>query len=458
MLNIAIAMVIILLSAPPPPKPRLSEGQRAMALAFFAGLGLANHHSIVFLTPLGLTAAILAARRSHAPLRTAIGGLGMLALGLSPYLYLMYAARHPTACTWGDTSTPAGLLHHFLRADYGTFNLAASTRKPSPLLNVTSLFKGIAVQSAGVALFALVPLFRKKKPALLPVMFAVSFLAGGPGLIARFNTYPVGLASRIVERFYLFPLALVTVFAAIGITHVIERYRVATLALVAALIARAGFTVGDRAEEARYRGTTEAYVRDVLAIAPPNAILLVTGDDAVGGFFYAKCGLHLRDDVTVITPVMLLTDWYPARATKELQLPQMITHGVKATPESEPVLEAPLVMRDLLATNRPVLLNEWFATTLARRFPSYPYGPVIRVVDPTSVPNPEQLLAETEALYKTLATPGLLQPPPPRDTWPGVRGADYARPWNVLAEAFERGGDPNRAAYCRDRAALLTPH
>jgi hypothetical protein len=467
MLNVAIAMVILILASPEarPFGFVRTDRQRVLLLALFAGLGLANHHSIVLLAPVGLTAAIAALRRSRSGLlQTALLSLGMLAVGLSPYLYLLYAARHPTSsCTWGDTSTLRGLLHHFLRADYGTFNLAASPRKPSPALNVFALFKAVTIESGGLVLLSAVPCIvairKRRRPSILVVIFVVTFLVVGPLFVARFNTYPIGLAKRIVERFYLFPLSILTIFASVGATQVFERYRVSVVALAGILIARTGFTIGERLADAPYRGMTEAYARDVFRIAPPSSILLVSGDDAVGGFFYARCGLHLREDVDVVTPVMLLTDWYWPRVTSQLKLSKPITHGVRATPESEPVLDPTSALRDFLATNRPVLLNEWFARTLSTRFPSYPYGPVIRLVDTDHVPDPDRLLAETDDLYTLLDAPKLLRPPPPKSTWPGARAVDYARPWNVLAEAFGREGDraAAQAAYCRDRARLLTP-
>lgn len=466
MLNVALAMVIVTLAAPVDRPFRFvrSEEQRVLLLALAAGLGLSNHHSIVLLAPLGVTAAIAAIRRSAHPPRAALGALFALVVGLSPYLYLVYAARHPTSsCTWGDTSTFKGLLHHFLRADYGTFNLAASARRPSPALNLSAFASGVVVQSGGFAILALAPplvaIRRRRRPSLESVMLAVSFLAAGPLLIARFNTYPIGLAERIVERFYLFPLALLTVFAAVGASQVIEgRSRlVAVVAPLAIFLGRGGFTWGNRLEEARYRGATEAYVRDVFRITPRRSILLVAGDDAVGGFFYAKCALRLRDDVDVVTPMLLLTDWYWPRLTAQLSLPKPITHAWRSSPESEPVLNAPLVIDDLVATNRPVVLNQWFATTLPTRFSSYPHGPLIRIVAPSEVPDPDHLLLETEELYAVLEVPAMLRPPPARDTWAGARAPDYARPWSALAEAFERNGARERAAYCRDRARSLTP-
>ncbi|MGB1596617.1 MAG: hypothetical protein ACPIOQ_27910, partial [Promethearchaeia archaeon] len=43
------------------------------------------------------------------------------AAGLSPYLYVMWAARDPPLSSWGETHTLQGFITHFFRREYGTF-------------------------------------------------------------------------------------------------------------------------------------------------------------------------------------------------------------------------------------------------------------------------------------------------------------------------------------------------
>ena len=46
-------------------------------------------------------------------------------LGMSPYLYMpLTQFLHYPAITWGDNTTLEGFLIHFLRAEYGTFQLS----------------------------------------------------------------------------------------------------------------------------------------------------------------------------------------------------------------------------------------------------------------------------------------------------------------------------------------------
>ena len=99
---------------------------RACAGAFMIGLALCNQHTLIFYcVPYALWALGVCA---HARLLTP-RALGMLALsglaGLSPYLYLPFASGvHAAWGSWGDQRSLSGLLTHFLRRDYGTFQLA----------------------------------------------------------------------------------------------------------------------------------------------------------------------------------------------------------------------------------------------------------------------------------------------------------------------------------------------
>jgi hypothetical protein len=149
----------------------------------------------------------------------------------------------------------------------------------------------------------------------------------------------------------------------------------------------------------------------------------------------------------------LLTDWYPLQVSARLGFP--VLRGERPDGAPVPTLSARSLVAQLLATGRPVFLTDWFAKGLDRQTPSYPLGPLIRVVrDPREVPDPVTLLAWNEEAFAKLA----LEPTLPRaGTWAGMRMLDYARPWNVLASAFDAGGDKARADACRARAGSLTP-
>jgi hypothetical protein len=44
-------------------------------------------------------------------------------VGLLPYLYIVFAALDPPLGSWGETATLDGFINHFMRKEYGTFQL-----------------------------------------------------------------------------------------------------------------------------------------------------------------------------------------------------------------------------------------------------------------------------------------------------------------------------------------------
>jgi len=198
---------------------------------------------------------------------------------------------------------------------------------------------------------------------------------------------------------------------------------------------------------------TERYLRNVLAFAPPGAILVVSGDDTVGGFLYMKCALGMRPDVDVVTPRLLLTDWYWPRVSARLGF--TIEHGVRRDPSADPSMNGSVLLAQLVQSGRPVLLDTWFAPKLETRFPSYPIGPLVRVVPAwDEVPSPDALYAMNDELFREMV---IDDPPPPAATWAGARFASYTRPWRVVAGALERAGDRTKADAARARADALQP-
>lgn len=66
-------------------------------------------------------------------------------IGLTPYLYLFWAATHAPLGSWGDTSTlggwPAvGFWTHFFRREYGTFSLYSGSKEKNNLAQSLSLY------------------------------------------------------------------------------------------------------------------------------------------------------------------------------------------------------------------------------------------------------------------------------------------------------------------------------
>lgn len=458
-LNVALAMGIVGLAGPERTAPLGREDLRAFLLALLAGLGLSNHHTIVLLAPIGLYALVKSVRVARWR-GVALGAAG-LGLGLMPYLSLAARASSSSSvpaanvCQWGDPRGVSGVLHHFLRRDYGTFSLGISDATPEPLAHVAALGKTLAVDLFGAPLLLLFVAYvvarrKPRSPAFGAwIALVASLVLAGPLFVARFNLPTHGLAVHITERFHLLPLALVAVMLAKAVDLVSERHR--AFALVAVFVVRAVTARASVAEH--HRPTIDNYVKNVLTLAPEHAILLHSGDDRVGGFLYARCALGLRPDVDAVAPVLLLTDWYPPQISARLGVP--VVHGVAVPGKDRPQLDAAALVQQLMTTGRPLVLTDWFSTKLDRELPSYPVGPLIHVTRTRSeVPDPGKLAAMNVAAYDRMTLETTLPEP---NTWGAARMLDYARPWNVLANAFAASGDGMRAEVCRERAKALTP-
>lgn len=472
-LNVLLAMLIVGNASPRLDPPLGRESMRALALGLLAGLGLSNHHTIVLLAPIGLFAVVRATRLDG--LRALGAATAGLVVGLAPYAYVVARANavpEGQGCVWGEPRDLAGVVRHFLRAEYGTFQLSISDVRPEPLEHVLALGERLVADLFGAPLVLLVALvvFLRVRDRATPLSawtghatLVLSLVLAGPVFVSRFNLATHGVAATVTERFHLLPLALTSVLFALSLDACVRaatandaaraeiaRRTLAAAALVVVLL-RAGASYG--AVQEHHRPTIENYVENVLAMVPERSIVLATGDDRTGAFMYARCALHLRPDVVAITPVLLLNEWYPRQVSARLGFP--VVHGERTRPGEPPVLSARALVDQLVATGRPVYVTDWFAKGLDRTTPSYPIGPLIRVVArPDEVPDPERLAALNEEVSARFA----LEPTLPRKgTWAGARMLDYARPWGVLAGAFEAAGEHARAEEFRARARSLTP-
>lgn len=485
-LNVLLAMGIVGLSAPPREAHEDGEGRqgseehqrrrrrgaarRAFSLGLLAGLGLANHHSIVLLAPIGIAGALSAVLAAPSRGRAAALAMLGLAIGLTPYLYLVVVARTvplESACAWGQPRDLASLVRHFLRTDYGTTRLAISEAEAEPGAQLLFLASAVVVQLAFVPALALglttLSLARRGAIAApdrggrrrIALLFA-SFLLAGPVFVARFNLPARGLSAHIVERFHLLPMALAAVLSAIVIEAALAARRAeARRGHVAATLVFVGAVTGGATSLPRvvdaHRPSIERYLRNLLALSPPNAIIVGGGDDISGASLYQRCALHVRPDVEIVSPRLLLGSWYPAQVSARLGFP--IVRGEPRPGETVPRLAYSDLLVQLLDTGRPVLITAWVVPDVAKVIPSYPIGPLVRLVrSPGEVPPPDALLARNlEVLEKMELDPTAA----PDDTWGGARARDYARPFEVLARAYEAAGDADRAQACRAKAAAL---
>ena len=98
-------------------RSEVQRDERAIyGFCFCLGLGLTNHHTLLFLgAPIGAW-MLYRAPRSVVRWPTVLKLPALGALGLLPYAYLFLSPADRVATTWGDTSTLSGFIGHLRRS------------------------------------------------------------------------------------------------------------------------------------------------------------------------------------------------------------------------------------------------------------------------------------------------------------------------------------------------------
>ena len=446
--NALFAASILWLASPEAP---LAPRGRSIALALVAGLALANHYTIATLAPLGLYAFVRAVRASSRPTPVVLLSAVALVLGASPYAFLFVAAKgslDPASWSWGDVHDGRSLLAYVSRSDYPASAINEPGHVLSQIARVTWALAGLPLLViAGAALwlararaYAITEDPRGAKAGALGswVALTASIACAGPAFMTVFHVPLEGLGGAVTERFDLLPMTLLVPGIARALDELagpfLSRPVVASssfVLLLAVLGAR-----GLPELHARQRTGVEVYAENALLVAPEHAIILGTGDARLGALLYARYARGARPDVTFVSARLLLSPWYHARIERAL--------GVALPDVQEHSLDVVALLERLLATGRPVFVTDWFSPKALDRIPSYPMGPLVRLVPRAEdVLSPEEVETENLAFAARFRREALpLAGPEP---WSDELAADYARPWDALAQMFSRRGDAARA-------------
>lgn len=421
----------------------ITRGQ-AILLGVAFGLGLSNHHTTILLAPLAL--ARLANGATGWQERFFFGAYAAIGvvIGLAPYGVLLVPAPEG-AWSWGRIGNVDELLHHVLRADYGTFRLAASEHERESVEHVSAWIGHLvgtmpiaaaagAFGGGSITVRAIRERAQHPERARGLIGLVLSLALAGPLFIGLFNIPLSGVGPRVVERFYLLPDILLTLLAAVALGPICERLEARSpwANVLSCTMAVAIFEIPiAHAEVIRDRSDVlERYADDVLSTVPARAIVITHGDHQLGSLVYARHGLGKRSDVTIVGAKLLLADWHRERVARAIgvELPEPRDHTLAFVP----------TLAAMLSTDREVYMTEPIVDRLAA--PTYPIGPVIRVVhDPALVPEPARLFAmNREAERRYLNTPDERAS---AGTWASATLESYARPWATLATALEQGGD-----------------
>ena len=456
-LNAALCVGMVAVAGPFSPQ---RGALRAGLLGLLAGLALSNHHSAVLMAPIGFYGLVVGIRESGRPARALAIALGAALVGLLPYALIPGQAAQPDALwVWGDFTSFDGLLHHILRADFGTLQLGIRADKVDAWTQVGALTISLMEQTHWIGFVAFLGgavwlLSTRNRTALIPprlavVLLVITLAVVGPLFVSRLNLAPVGVAARVVERFYLLPLTIGSVFVALGCEGWFRRLELRNdvqFSILGALITVAAAMSFQQVRE-HHRPDVSRYVENVLVSVPPRSVIMGTEDHRLFGFLYHQAALGERADVQYLDPTMMHYAWYRRRmaALTGLKLPE---------PEGDTV--STVAMADaVLTSGRPLFVTNIFSSGIPKNFASYPAGLLYRVLPRGAAPphplEVERLNAELFDRY------WLPEYPAVEGSWAGLVAQDYVRPWEQLASAFSAIGMADRAEGCRHRADALRP-
>lgn len=416
------------------------ENEQAVRAAhlfgWIAGLGLANHQTLLFCAP--VVAWSLAGERTRSVRVIATFAVGA-ACGLASYLFipLFVWTSEEGAFVWGDPDSVAGLLDHVLRREYGTFRLAAGASELSPLHHALAFPKALPSQLFWLYFVAagagVVHSIRERRGLALALLSSIAL--AGVLFPMMFNVPQNALSAAVVERFQLLPLALSTPFVASGLhwmTGMLSRnagWVVMLLPIpIAAMVAL---------PHARWSSDPmiERYLVAAVRETDPAAVVIGEGDVTGMGVRWATEVLGERPDVEYLDLNLIRRRWYYDEASRRLPEGALPPYDESRTHLGD-LIEA-------VGAHRPVHVTAWVAPMLGERHAPQPAGFFARVPrgDPLPLMEVERRLSRATAALGAVSLR-------PVDPWSASFRAAAALSWSALGKEYRAVGDETGAERC----------
>ncbi len=280
--------------------------------AFFSGLAISHHHTIIFVFPAVLI--LILKHFSYIWKKKLLFKAILLSLaGLMPYLYIPIAAFRNPIINWDNARNLTNFLHLFLRVDYGTapttFNTgvpeAAKIEQMKRFLNSMVLF--YSYQTIFLMIVGIIQLFRTNKRLLISLLIA--FILTGPFFIYYSASLLLTVQSwGIIERFYSLPTVIAMFFVPYGfvlLKHLLDkRFSTKTLSLlilayfviVPLMLVKYNFPKTNLSKT--HIGNDLG--KNILQSLPQNSVIFLSGDTSTFNTWYVHYVLDTRPDVQII--------------------------------------------------------------------------------------------------------------------------------------------------------------
>jgi hypothetical protein len=286
-------------------------------LAFFSGLSLANHLTILLLFPslaIIVWSNVMEEVRRNKNIIWKLGGF--ILLGLTPYLYIVVSSLSHPEIDWAHITNLHSFLSFVLRERYGTFQagyfdtpgvvnrlatlthyastVLAQLTLPVCVLCFTAIVKGVirrsrVIISLVLGFLLIGPLFMLYAGFPLENAFRIGlverFMAAS--IIILFTVFPIGLdvVTTFLGKLFSKPIyttLFVGIFLLIPIQLFIYNYPKTNLSQV---------TIGDELG------------KNYLTPLPQNSVLLLASDTSLFNTLYARYSLGYRSDILVLNAI-----------------------------------------------------------------------------------------------------------------------------------------------------------
>ncbi len=254
-------------------------------------LGVAHHHTILFVFPLYVYAFLKGDRK-----RLLISSLVAGFISFSLYFFLL--VFHPeNYFSWGFLRSPMDVIHHFLRRDYGTFQLSPHDEKNFSWIGFFLHYFLRDFWSFAILIgFISWKSYKTLRPSknsliLLCLLFYLSVFLIGGGISLDLS------GQGVFERFLIQPVLMLVFYFLIRA----REFEFPKWMLVL-LVLNAGTNLGRNWQSNDYSRNTlvEDYAINTLNSLPPRSIFFAQGDTEGFATYYAREILGVRKDVFVL--------------------------------------------------------------------------------------------------------------------------------------------------------------
>ncbi|MBJ79910.1 MAG: hypothetical protein CMH60_01190 [Myxococcales bacterium] len=294
--------------------------------ALFGSLGVANHHTIIFVLPQSLLALYVAW-----PCLNLKRWLYLIATCLSfvvVYLLFVLVSDPNEMISWRALREPYDLIHVFLRKDYGTFaltNFGGGERFP---LSYFKFFLTTAWNNIHILVPAALVTFyfiKNQTSATQQILLALWLSLGlsSIGFFLLFNAPLQGYLAANNLKFFPLPETTLTILGACGLNYILQDLKQRNIrslnpafaALICLLILASTLFLRLPLLNAAEEKTLGNFCTDTLLPLPKNAIVLGGSDDVL-----FACGLYFIQTKSYRSDLHLMHAPPVEREMKRLQM------------------------------------------------------------------------------------------------------------------------------------------